>query len=645
MRATFFGLVVTGVAAYSGGWGSLREQFLHPGTAAATVLSELVHLDDPKDAPPVVVHKKKAGGGYKKGSPLYDKQQQKKNQTTTPKPAVKEQTCTEPVPKVSTTMECVVTLLCIFFAVHTANMVARTINSFTGTATKLVEIMQAGVSVVNLAPMLGLLFIGTRLRAIYLAQGPPEKYDLPQDWVQGAMQAASWSLLILVLAAVALPAVGPDAKSGSGGGAAGLAVVAVKVAAAVVVNSCALVVAIGAVVMEAPDSVWGNKEPAVSPALDGLLVLSCQYFTVLAGLEVVRAVMQFTSAGQSVTVQNVEASLVSTAVHAQIAPVLGVLFLAARMRKVETKTDDIPEEVMTACFYVAAYTLLVMLVVVFVLPVAFGGQCRTVDGEADTVLEGGKPAIATAFVVCRLVAMSIIAVAMTVIIWGIYAYERAGKEATPAMFSVVTIGLTYFVIFAALFLALGVKQLTMGPNPQSSSALRTTCVAFDAARMSAMFGLMLAVLILGVHMRAKSITYNKGHPQTYAQQAMFIVTFTVLAQCIMAFILPFVAGGPTIVDGEIDPAAVRNKTVGIVMNTLKYLCLFLLYACAIALIVSLFTMDCENTAEGRVGSDFGLGDLGSSTGSDSMGGNSTGSESSEGGDAQFEMTTIAPKFF
>ena len=37
------------------------------------------------------------------------------------------------------------------------------------------------------APMLCVLFIGTRMRAIQLTQGETEKYKLPQPWVQGAM--------------------------------------------------------------------------------------------------------------------------------------------------------------------------------------------------------------------------------------------------------------------------------------------------------------------------------------------------------------------------------------------------------------------------------------------------------------------------
>ena len=43
---------------------------------------------------------------------------------------------------------------------------------------------------VNFAPMLSVLFVGTRMRALQLSQGQPDEYDLPQPFVRGEARRA-----------------------------------------------------------------------------------------------------------------------------------------------------------------------------------------------------------------------------------------------------------------------------------------------------------------------------------------------------------------------------------------------------------------------------------------------------------------------
>ena len=40
---------------------------------------------------------------------------------------------------------------------------------------------RAAMCEVNFAPMLSVLFVGTRMRALQLSQGQPDEYDLPQS--------------------------------------------------------------------------------------------------------------------------------------------------------------------------------------------------------------------------------------------------------------------------------------------------------------------------------------------------------------------------------------------------------------------------------------------------------------------------------
>merc|ERR1719160_1562954 len=52
---------------------------------------------------------------------------------------------------------------------------------------------------VTYAPMLSVLFLGVRMRAIQLSQGQTEKYQLPQPWVQTSMFVCTYAVLAQVL--------------------------------------------------------------------------------------------------------------------------------------------------------------------------------------------------------------------------------------------------------------------------------------------------------------------------------------------------------------------------------------------------------------------------------------------------------------
>ena len=104
------------------------------------------------------------------------------------------------MPKVSPTLNCVVSLSIQYFCIYTALAIIRTLNEFTSNgfigAQKICEV---ACSTVTYAPMLCVLFIGTRMRAIQLSQGETEKYKLPQPWVQGAMYWATYAVLTQVI--------------------------------------------------------------------------------------------------------------------------------------------------------------------------------------------------------------------------------------------------------------------------------------------------------------------------------------------------------------------------------------------------------------------------------------------------------------
>merc|ERR1719355_64509 len=123
------------------------------------------------------------------------------------------------VPPVSTTMKCVINLTIQYFLVYTALAIGKTYVEFSGNPSRmLMDTLLAATGSVAYAPMLSVLFLGVRMRAVQLSQGKPDEYHLPQDWVKDSMQACAWSILIQTLMVLIVPLVqGGEPKVGEDG--------------------------------------------------------------------------------------------------------------------------------------------------------------------------------------------------------------------------------------------------------------------------------------------------------------------------------------------------------------------------------------------------------------------------------------------
>merc|ERR1740138_1683163 len=86
-----------------------------------------------------------------------------------------------------------------YFGLFTALAIVRTLINFKFDLKGVASIIETGCTTVTYAPMLCVLFLGSRMRAIQLAQGETEKYQLPQPWVQNAMIVASTALVAQVV--------------------------------------------------------------------------------------------------------------------------------------------------------------------------------------------------------------------------------------------------------------------------------------------------------------------------------------------------------------------------------------------------------------------------------------------------------------
>merc|ERR1719388_53863 len=85
-----------------------------------------------------------------------------------------------------------------------------------------------------------------------------------------------------------------------------------------------------------------------------------------------------------------------------------------------------------------------------------------------------------------------------------------------------------------LWVSITVKQFTS----LGGEALDIAITTFDSARATVQFCPMLSVLFLGLRLRALQLKPQVGAPQGFAQQGMFLCTYSLMIQVIMVLMLP-----------------------------------------------------------------------------------------------------------
>jgi len=116
------------------------------------------------------------------------------------------------VPPISTTVWCIINLAFQYFVIMLGIFVVDTVASMMGDHQKLRSIAMLFENLrctVQFCPMLSVLFIGTRMRALQIT----DQLGAPQGWAQEAMLVATFAVLFQALALVALYFFGGDKVS------------------------------------------------------------------------------------------------------------------------------------------------------------------------------------------------------------------------------------------------------------------------------------------------------------------------------------------------------------------------------------------------------------------------------------------------
>merc|ERR1719261_1518656 len=330
------------------------------------------------------------------------------------------------------------------------------------------DILKTATYTVNFAPMLAILFLGCRMRVTWLTQGKGN----PPEYVQAAMYCATYAVLMMTLCVCVIPiftgkVMKVDLKTGDiakdeepfeNSILAGV-FTALKFLIMLGLYIGALVVVYGIINFEPPKGTWpGDKIPPVSPAVQCVMILSCQYFLVYGGIQVCKSIIEFAGDlfGYTHTLQE---ALNTATLSINFAPMLAILFIGARMRALQMDpVNGKPQTWAQNCFFACTYALLVQTILCVSIPVVLGGKVKKGTTEGDMEYEVSNTGIATVLTIVRFIITFSIYIGFSCVIWSIFTIEHpAGPQYTPpisvTMKCVTNLTVQFFTCYLGLWIA------------------------------------------------------------------------------------------------------------------------------------------------------------------------------------------------
>merc|ERR1719326_1825548 len=425
----------------------------------------------------------------------------------------------ETMPAVAPTLQCVISLSIQYFVIYTLLAFIRTANQFTGhSMIGIQKIMETAATTVTYAPMLSVLFLGVRMRAIQLSQGQTEKYQLPQPWVQQAMYTCTYAVLAQVILVLMMPIFtgewdvkcdedgNLDMSKMQTGGIMGTVISVVRYIVMAALYGGFIVICYGAFVMKGPKEIWGEEgAPPVSPAVACTMNLATQFFVVYLGVALIKTTIEL--GGASPFLVKMQGLFTLAKFTVNFAPMLCILFIGARMRalQMDPKHGN-PQKWAQNCFYMCAYSVMIQTILVIVMPLVVSCECKQGSSEGDVVFEMENPTIGMIVTAIRWICLLALYGGFSAVMYSVFVIEHPTDVSltppiSPAMQCVMNLTVQYFFIYLMLFICITLRQFL--PDVE---IFEKAIAIFDAGRATVMFAPMLSMLFIGTRMRALQLT-------------------------------------------------------------------------------------------------------------------------------------------
>jgi hypothetical protein len=518
----------------------------------------------------------------------------------------------------STTMKCILSLTLQYFVIYTALGISRSVLDFQGVAhsqSALANALKHATDTMFYAPMVCMLFLGFRMRVLQLSKGQ----GAPQDYVQFAMQAVTYSILANTVLVLVVPLFTTtdletektgEMKIDSKTNPFESPVLQAVFNVLRYITTLGLYVGFGTVLVglfrympEDTSGVDATRLAHLSPAVGCTVMLSCAFFTIYFLLAVSRTYSQV-SGGSNTFQSKFELTMTRAADTLGMAPMLCALFLAARMRALQMDpVSGNPQRWAQNCFWYCSGALILQTIVSVTIPYLLNGDVKKGRMEGDMEYDVGPAESWTAkgMTAFRFIIMLSVYASATAVVCSVFTIQHPdGKEQTPplspTMQCVLNLSFQYFLIYGLLWVFITVEDFT-------SFDLAFVKDAVESAKSTVQFAPMLAVLFIATRMRALQMTDNKGSPQGWVQDGMYLATWSILIQFMMCLIMPVFTNKTYQADSldgsqKATEAPITNYWGAMAVTILRYFALIALLGGVTAVTVGVFMMTPE-TANGR----------------------------------------------
>jgi len=339
---------------------------------------------------------------------------------------------------VAPAVQCTMILACQYFLVYGGMQIARTWTQFTGLfpgfTSKVENALMTATASMNFAPMLAVLFIGARMRALNM---DPVNGN-PQKWAQNCFFMCTYALLAQTCFSVAVPLVlQGEVKTGKCEGDMEYTVenklFGTILAIGRYVMMICLYIGAGCVIY----SIFTIEHPKgpqytipISPTMQCVINLTFQFFFVYIWIWAAITVKEFTGFEWALLTQTME----NCKGVVMFCPMLAILFVGTRMRALMlTDSRGSPQGWCQDGMYMATWSLLIQFVMILVTPCATGVPGE-VDEDGNIKWEPDNKILFYAVVVIRFLGFFLLYGGVITVIIGVYTMtpETAnGRGAVP----------------------------------------------------------------------------------------------------------------------------------------------------------------------------------------------------------------------
>lgn len=508
---------------------------------------------------------------------------------------------------VSWSFWCVIQLAVQYVTVHAALGAATAVNrAWRNSAAAAVQLLEEATFAVTCCPMLAVLFLGFRMRAVQLA-GDTDPHELATERAAPFMVLCVLAVLGQLLVVLAIPCTvgslkAPLADSGelvmshsranpAGGG--------FEVATCFFV-ACLCWGALGVcrVLASLPPlgEAWFDDGAPASAALACTVALAVVFLAVHLGLAASWAVGELRPgplSDKSSGVFSVARSTVSPA------PVVCAMFMATRIRALQLEQGYGLQLWLPWAFYVCTGSM-ILQTVVCILPPLLDKGCVVLQREPDasTAYTFSSPRVWIIMNGVRCLLLTLLYAGVCVIVFSVHAIadeEHPEPRVPPAILCTMNLSILFLQVHTAPFVLSTIGLFVGGWKEFTQKAV----LVFRGCLAAVMYVPLLVTIFLGACQRALQLCIAKdsgaqrrSNPQTWAQDAMFCATWCmammVMAELASGFILSGVESSAGVVGG-----ARRARLTLVVLGVLRHVFLLAVLAAACVVVYGVFVMTPE----------------------------------------------------